>query len=504
MKKHITLALTVVLIAWIPMFIGAWDSSLPADSSAWNDAAGFIRDNWDALEDGTAPINFRSCINVKHPDYGAVGDSATDDTTAIQAAIDAAHATRTGGSEEPVVYIPGSQYHYMVSNLTIYNGTTLIGDGPHHSILSMIAGSTGVMIGDSGTAVGTKVCDLSLYGNACTADGIDLGQSSTPLGSYGGLWNLYVTNFAGWGIKIHGNAAHLETLEVTNCDNGIYFDGSGNHARNIFVGASAIGIDMTAALSHLSGLHFEGNHSIACIRVQGDGDKSIIQSVDCYVGSGITVKTVIEIESGAGQIIVQGLVVSIAGGTLTGGAMITDETLAYDRIVVNTSTYAIESYMTGLGYVSRTGLNAPPTEGTWVNGDTFFNANTVYGASTGWACITQGTPGTWESLGTSPGYIDKTATYSVLAVDTGKRFSNTGASGGIEFDLPADQEHLEFEFTKDTNQAVTIDPSGTDNIQGLSAGVALTLTNVGDSVKISWLNNATWRTQYYDATIYVP
>ncbi len=46
-RRHIIL---LVIIAWLPLIIGAWDNTLPADNSAWNDAAGFIRDNWDFLE----------------------------------------------------------------------------------------------------------------------------------------------------------------------------------------------------------------------------------------------------------------------------------------------------------------------------------------------------------------------------------------------------------------------------------------------------------------------
>lgn len=40
----------IVLIAWLPWFMAAWDNTLPADSTAWNSAAGTIRDNWDHLE----------------------------------------------------------------------------------------------------------------------------------------------------------------------------------------------------------------------------------------------------------------------------------------------------------------------------------------------------------------------------------------------------------------------------------------------------------------------
>ena len=42
--------LLVIFVAWLPLFIAAWDNTLPADSTAWNLAAGYIRNNWDHLE----------------------------------------------------------------------------------------------------------------------------------------------------------------------------------------------------------------------------------------------------------------------------------------------------------------------------------------------------------------------------------------------------------------------------------------------------------------------
>jgi len=40
----------VILICWMPYFMGAWDKTLPADDTVWNVADNNIRDNWAYLE----------------------------------------------------------------------------------------------------------------------------------------------------------------------------------------------------------------------------------------------------------------------------------------------------------------------------------------------------------------------------------------------------------------------------------------------------------------------
>ena len=48
--KKLLLILLVIICAWLPYFMGAWDNDIPADSTAWNDASALIRDNWDHFE----------------------------------------------------------------------------------------------------------------------------------------------------------------------------------------------------------------------------------------------------------------------------------------------------------------------------------------------------------------------------------------------------------------------------------------------------------------------
>ncbi len=106
MKK---LILILILLLATGSSFAAWDNDKPADSDAWNDAAGFIRDNNDALEAafGVDLVNagVSTVFNVQNSPYNATGDGSTDDTTAI-AAAEAAAVAAGGG----IVFFPGGTY----------------------------------------------------------------------------------------------------------------------------------------------------------------------------------------------------------------------------------------------------------------------------------------------------------------------------------------------------------------------------------------------------------
>lgn len=79
----------------------------------------------------TVHDKLQDIISVK--DFGATGDGVTDDTTAIQAALDAFKPTAVASTGFPnksrVIYIPMGTY-LISSPLLVYSGTILIGDGP--------------------------------------------------------------------------------------------------------------------------------------------------------------------------------------------------------------------------------------------------------------------------------------------------------------------------------------------------------------------------------------
>ena len=108
---------------------------------------------FDLMNGGSTPtgavnraINLKLAETVSVKDFGAVGDGVTNDTTAIQAAL----------NNRGRIYIPAGTY-IVSSTLTMYGNTEIFGDGAGVSIIKGSAFTSATVLQDSSNVTSTDV-----------------------------------------------------------------------------------------------------------------------------------------------------------------------------------------------------------------------------------------------------------------------------------------------------------------------------------------------------------
>lgn len=433
---------------------------------------------------GTAAFRTEDMDSEVYPEWwGAVGDDSTDDTTALQAAID---------SDMPV-RLAAKKYQY--SNLQTKALTQISGVHKMLSWLKRATGSTGIGITDStsGTAAKLILQDMTLSGNSTTGDILDVGNNTTQFGTEGILRNLHIRDCTGYGWKINGNAGLIENISTTLCTSGALLSGSANVLSGVIFALDATyAFEIDGTQNVVNGIHVEGTMTTAFIRLNNAGN--IINGATLAIEADDTLPAAFRIESGFGENAFKNITINIAASLVAGSTILTDiiddnggtqdrnvpgSTATTATVTVVLPDYTSSDNGTYIHYAA-----APPTTGTWRLGDITRNIAALAGEVTGWECITAGTPGTWVAMALLPGAVAKTATYTVLATEDGKCFSNTGAGGAIEFDLPALADHLRYTVIRFASQTITIDPNASEVIRGGGGGKYLSLDSDGARVTL--------------------
>jgi hypothetical protein len=156
----------------------------------------------------TVQAKLRQYVSVK--DFGAVGNGVTDDTTAIQAALN-----NRGG-----VYLPPGTYK-ITTSLIVYGNTYVFGDGPGASILKWNGTGAVPVIKDSSSVTSSSVNlniilrDFEINCNNYTSSGND-GISMYRVGN--ALYdNLYIHNCGGTGLRFGYSQIDSKNIRVNNC-----------------------------------------------------------------------------------------------------------------------------------------------------------------------------------------------------------------------------------------------------------------------------------------------
>lgn len=185
-------------------------------------------------------------INVKT--YDAAGDGSTDDTTAIQNALDAA-ADAGGGT----VYIPPGTY--MTSQLTVGNKVRVTGAGGNTTLKAKF-GTTGSVIAIDNSATRVVLDHFAIdVDSVADVDGILMDNTGVAQDSLHRLTYLWIFNAGRDGI--HLGPAIVETI-VSNC----YVLGSGRNGYHTEVGATDNRfVACTAGASTEDGFFIAGNNT---------------------------------------------------------------------------------------------------------------------------------------------------------------------------------------------------------------------------------------------------
>ena len=191
-------------------------------------------------------------------DFGAVGDydpntnTGTDDTVAIQNAID------YGFANQKSIYIPSG--NYLVSNLIVYATTCLVGTGRHTTNLFVKDGTTGAIIWDNdNSALKVILKDFAVYGRSIAGitDIIKLGLGTSPFGTEGVVSGLFLRDAPNAkGMNVLGNVSFFETITVWNCDTSFYILGDANYMSNLVAYAPTT-FGLYASNCHVRGIEIE-------------------------------------------------------------------------------------------------------------------------------------------------------------------------------------------------------------------------------------------------------
>lgn len=113
---------------------------------------------WALAAGGAATSLFNNIINVKDAPYNAKGDGATNDTAAIQAAINASTSTAP-----KLVYFPTGTY-IITAALTIpfSPGFSMVGEGPYNSVIQQNTAGQACFIFANDLTHSVSVSDLTI------------------------------------------------------------------------------------------------------------------------------------------------------------------------------------------------------------------------------------------------------------------------------------------------------------------------------------------------------
>jgi hypothetical protein len=188
------------------------------------------------------PINEKLAETVSVKDFGATGDSTTDDTAAFNACLAACR------SDGRTMYIPNGTYK-ITSPLTVGAPINILGEGVGVSTLAPTFSSVGYLFEFNSAANGKVIENFTVTGPANYDANTNFLKSSA--GYIMRFENLVLNNLGQCFYLDLGFSTYLKSIRITYCASPIYIEeANGSHLQDIYIQRyTGVGIHLVASLS---------------------------------------------------------------------------------------------------------------------------------------------------------------------------------------------------------------------------------------------------------------
>ena len=216
-----------------------------------------------------AQSKMRDIVSVK--DFGAVGDGVTDDTAAIQAAIDAGKPYSTSTINGRLIYFPPGRYKVSTIDLTACHGVHLLGAGAYATEI-FTSGTNQVIkaIGSSSAPLNKAgVTEMIIRGGGAanaSAHGIDIQWGHT----------CYLENLVFFGCRHALNLAHQFQTYLTSIN--VHGEGTDQNYIGVFMDVTDLTFIDNAVIAN--GVMVQSTTGYGFRIINGQGSKF----VNCEAG----------------------------------------------------------------------------------------------------------------------------------------------------------------------------------------------------------------------------